>query len=167
MGKKVVLLTCLFTFAYATLLSSQTINYQPQNLADDSTEEQTDGPIITGKNRLLLGLSLSLGGASLLFLSNIFHESFIEARNEYNDLDSESASVEDVESKRKKFSNSRLRYYSTLITGIGLSSYGLYFSLSGVFTVDFYDQGDYQPSVGASELGIVVSPGFTGVQIRR
>ncbi len=147
-------------------------------LQSEEAPEETDEPIydgglsgitaISGRGKLVLGLSLSALGAGLVIMGEIYRQPFLDAREAYKSIDPNSASVADITAARDDFEQKRLLHYIPLFSGIAISGVGLFITIDGAFSVDIYEPRQYTPNpvIPQSGSGFLISPNFNGLVLR-
>jgi hypothetical protein len=125
-------------------------------------------PQLSGRTKLVLGLSLSVVGTGLTIMGELFRDPFLEARDAYDNLDPMTASVQDIENARKELDNTRLLHYIPMITGLTMTGIGMFITFDGAFSINVYDSKPYTPTpvIPEDESGVVLSRDFTGLVIR-
>jgi hypothetical protein len=144
----------------------------PKRIGEAETgEAPEDNPAplqISGRTKLLLGLSLAVTGTGLTIVGELYRTPFQEARAAYKSIDPATASVAEIEAARKEFANKRLLHYIPLFSGLSMSGIGLFLTFDGAFSISIYEPSPYSPTpvIPEEQSGFVISPNFSGFVLR-
>jgi hypothetical protein len=176
MTKKLLLLLLATLIAVPPVLFGQLLPAYPAPLQSESGEAETgeapeDNPTplqISGRTKLLLGLSLAVTGTGLTIVGELYRTPFQEARAAYKSIDPATASVAEIEAARKEFANKRLLHYIPLFSGLSMSGIGLFLTFDGAFSISIYEPSPYSPTpvIPEEQSGFVISRNFSGFVLR-